>query len=290
MTEMTVDRRPDAPAEPPPANAGPGGTVRPVRRSPRPVALWRRRRTVRLLLLRDLKVRYASSMLGYLWSVLEPLLLAGIYWFIFTQIITRSVGQDPYIVFLLAGLLPWAWFNGAVTDAAKALNSEARLIRSTNAPREVWIVRVVLSKGIEFLLSLPVLFFFAFAYGAEMSWQLLLLVPAMLLLGLLAFGAGLLLAPLVVLVRDLERIVRLVLRLGFYASPVLFAVRDVPDPYDVLFAANPLAGIFELMRAGFFPGIVNWGHVGISAGAAIAFLIVGWGVFARLERTVLKEI
>ncbi|MGY1708095.1 ABC transporter permease [Geodermatophilus sp. SYSU D00758] len=256
----------------------------------RPRALWLRRRAVLLLVARDLKVRYASSALGYLWSVLEPLLLAGIYWFIFTRVFTRTVGDEPYMVFLLAGLLPWTWFNGAVTDAARALHTEAKLVRSTNVPREVWVVRVVLSKGVEFLLSLPVLLLFALVYRAEVDWHLLLLVPAVLLMAVLVLGVGLLLAPLVVLVRDLERLVRIALRLGFYASPVIFAVQDVPEPFDAVFAVNPLAGIFELCRAGFFPGTVHWGHVGLSAAVSFGALLAGWGVFARLERTVLKEI
>ena len=265
-----------------------------ARRTPgpiaRPRALWNRRRAVHLLVTRDLKVRYASSALGYLWSVLEPLLLAGIYWFIFTQVFTRTVGAEPYLVFLLAGLLPWTWFNGAVTDAARALHTEAKLVRSTNVPREVWVVRVVLSKGVEFLLSLPVLFLFALVYRAPVDWHLVLLVPAVLLMAVLALGVGLLLAPLVVLVRDLERVVRIALRLGFYASPVIFAVDDVPAPFDTVFAVNPLAGVFELCRAGFFPGSVQWGHVGLSVVVSVALLLVGWLVFARLERTVLKEI
>ncbi len=256
----------------------------------RPRALWHRRRAVQLLVTRDLKVRYASSALGYLWSVLEPLLLAGIYWFIFTQVFTRTVGTEPYLVFLLAGLLPWTWFNGAVTDAARALHTEAKLVRSTNVPREVWVVRVVLSKGVEFLLSLPVLFLFALLYRAPVDWHLVLLVPAVLLMAVLALGVGLLLAPLVVLVRDLERVVRIALRLGFYASPVIFAVEDVPAPFDTLFAVNPLAGVFELCRAGFFPGAVQWGLVGLSVVVSLILLLVGWLVFARLERTVLKEI
>jgi ABC-2 type transport system permease protein len=256
----------------------------------RPRALWHRRRAVQLLVTRDLKVRYASSALGYLWSVLEPLLLAGIYWFIFTQVFTRTVGAEPYLVFLLAGLLPWTWFNGAVTEAARALHTEAKLVRSTNVPREVWVVRVVLSKGVEFLLSLPVLFLFAVAYRADVDWHLVLLVPAVLLMAVLALGVGLLLAPLVVLVRDLERVVRIALRLGFYASPVIFAVEDVPAPFDTLFAVNPLSGVFELCRAGFFPGAVEWGLVGLSAVVSAGLLLLGWSVFARLERTVLKEI
>jgi ABC-2 type transport system permease protein len=205
-------------------------------------------------------------------------------------VFTRTVGHEPYIVFLLAGLLPWTWFNGAVTDASKALHSEAKLVRSTNVPREVWVVRVVLSKGVEFLLSLPVLFLFALLYSAPLDWHLLLLVPGILLMAVLVLGIGLLLAPLVVLVRDLERIVRIALRLGFYVSPVIFAVTNVPQPWDVLFAFNPLAGVFELLRAGFFPGAVHWGHVGLSVVLSVTLLFLGWSVFARLERTVLKEI
>jgi ABC-2 type transport system permease protein len=273
--------------------AQPTPAPRPARRAgiwARPVQLWQRRRAVRLLVGRDLKVRYADSTLGYLWSILEPLLLAGIYWFIFTQVFTRTVGESPYIVFLLAGLLPWTWFNSAVGDTAKALRSEAKLVRSTNVPREVWVVRVVLSKGVEFVLSLPVLALFAVIYSADVNWRLVFLPLAIVLQALLVLGIGLLLAPMVVLVRDLERLVRIALRLGFYATPVIYGISDVPEPFDVLFSLNPLAGIFELCRAGFFPGQLDWGDVGKSVVATLVVLVVGWVSFARLERTVLKEI
>ena len=283
MTAGTVETLVPVSGEPGTSRRVPGVLVRPR-------ALWQRRRAVRLLVGRDLKVRYSSSALGYLWSVLEPLLLAGIYWFIFTQVFTRTAGEEPYIVFLLAGLLPWTWFNAAVTDSARALNTEAKLVRSTNVPREVWVLRVVLSKGVEFLLSLPVLLAFALLYSAPVTWGLLYLIPAVLLQAVLLLGIGLLLSPLVVLVRDLERIVRIGLRLGFYASPVIFSVSDVPGSLAHVFALNPLAGIFELNRAGFFPGQVHGIHVAISAAFAVGALVLGWAVFARLERTVLKEI
>jgi ABC-2 type transport system permease protein len=264
--------------------------LRPVGILSRPIALWQRRRAVQLLVVRDLKVRYASSALGYVWSILEPLLLGLTYWFIFTQIFHRSVGEDPYIVFLLAGIFPWTWFNGAVTDTAKALRREAKLVRSTNVPRELWILRVVVSKGIEFAFSLPVLLAFALLDGAPVHWQLVFVVPAALLMAVLCLGIGLLLSPLVVLLEDLDRIVRLVLRLGFYASPIVFTVRDVPHQFKLFFAGNPLAGILELCRAGFFPSQLSWTHVTHSLVVSVVVLLLGWAVFARLERTVLKEI
>lgn len=255
----------------------------------RPAAVWERRRALGLLLRRDLKIRYASSILGYLWSVLDPLLMAVVYWFVFTQIFERSVGAEPYIVFLLAALLPWTWFNNAVHEVARALRVDGKLIRSTNVPRETWIVRVILSKGVEFLFGVPVIVLFALAYSAEVNWRVVLVVPAILLQTTLLLGVGLLLAPLVVLVRDLDRLVRIFLRLAFYASPVIYAVRDAPPAWEYVLAANPLAGIFELYRAAFFPQFLDWGHVGISTAISISLLLIGWVVFARLERTVLKE-
>jgi ABC-2 type transport system permease protein len=271
------------------AAAGSGPAVRsgPLAR---PAALVRARRAIGLLVVRDLKVRYASSALGYVWSILEPLLLGLVYWFIFTQIFHREVGLDPYVVFLLAGIFPWTWFAGAVTDTAKSLRNEARLIRSTNVPRELWVLRVVVSKGIEFFFSLPVLLFFVVAYHGEIHWQLVLLLPAAGMMAVLCLGIGLLLAPLTVLLEDLDRIVRLLLRLGFYCSPIIYTVADVPHKLAPFFALNPVAGILELCRAGFFPDQLVWRHVEHSALACLVLLLVGWVVFARLERTVLKEI
>src|ERR1700709_538185 len=122
----------------------------------------RYRHSLWLLTKRYLKVRYSTSALGYVWSILDPLLMSGIYYFVFVVIFDRGSAVDqPYIVFLLTGLLPWVWFNGGVGDMTKAFLQEAKLIRSTSIPRSIWIIRRVLSKGIEFLASIPVLIVFA---------------------------------------------------------------------------------------------------------------------------------
>ena len=99
--------------------------------------LARYRHSLWLLTARDLRVRYSTSALGYVWSILDPLVMAGIYWFVFTQVFDRTVGAQPYIVFLLSALLPWMWFNGAVSDATRAYLREAKLIRSTKIPRTI---------------------------------------------------------------------------------------------------------------------------------------------------------
>lgn len=260
--------------------------VQPPRRSHRSTA-WR---SLRLLTLRDLKVRYATSLLGYVWSILDPLVMSLIYWFIFSQLLPRSLGEEPYIVFLLSAMLPWVWFNGAVGDSTRAFLRDVKLVRSVALPRWIWVARIVCAKGIEFLLSLPVLVFFALINGATVGWEIVFFPLGIVLLGALILGVGLIVAPLVVFFRDLERAAKLVLRVLFYASPVIYGASDLPASVAPLAWANPLSGIFALFRAGFFPDQLDWPLIGVSAGITVVTLAIGILVFRRNVGGVLKEL
>lgn len=243
-----------------------------------------------LLTRRDLKVRYSTSLLGYLWSILDPLLMSLIYWFIFTQVFERSVGEEPYIVFLLTAMLPWVWVNGAVSDSTRAFLRDVKLVRSVSLPHWIWVGRIICTKGIEFLLSIPVLAGFAIFSGAAVGWGILLFPVAVILLAMLTLGVGLLIAPLVVFFRDLERAMKLVLRVLFYASPVIYGASDLPAFAQPLAWLNPLSGIFALFRAGFFPDQLDWALVATSAGITVALLVIGIVVFRRTIGGVLKEL
>jgi ABC-2 type transport system permease protein len=252
----------------------------------------RYRHSLWLLTKRDLRVRYSTSALGYLWSILDPLVMSGIYWLVFTQIFKRNVGEDPYIVFLLSALLPWMWFNGVVSDSTRAFLKESKLIRSTMIPRTIWVNRIVASKGIEFLLSLPVLAFFAVFGGAHVNIDILLFPLAIAIQTVLLIGIGLIVAPLVVFFRDLERAVKLFLRFLFYASPIIYSAHNLEHVHILrdLAAFNPLTGLFSLYRATFFSKELDWYLVGMSALVSAILLVVGLLVFRRCERAVLKEI
>ena len=213
-----------------------------------------------------------------------------IYWFVFTQVFDKGVGEQPYIVFLLTALLPWVWFNGSVGDFTRAFVKDARLVRSTSIPRSIWVNRIVLSKGIEFLLSVPILAIFAVFAGATVSWGLLWFPVAVIVQTMLTVGIGLIVAPLVVLYRDLERATKLILRLMFYASPIIYGISDLPGAFQQIAAFNPLSGIFSLYRAGFFPDQFDGFAVIVSALMSVVILVIGVLVFRRLERTLLKEL
>lgn len=266
----------------------------------RVAALWAHRKVCWILVKRDLRVRYARSVLGYLWSVVEPLANALVYFVIFGFIfVTNDAGHQPYFLFLLIGLLPWQWFNNSMSDSTRALLQEWKLVKSTALPREIWVVRLVVAKGVEFVLSLPVLVLFLVIFGVlgqvHLNALLVLFPLAMVLQFLMQVGIGLILAPVTVLVNDVQPLVRIFLRVFFYLCPVIFRLDllqrpGIPTIVRDLYVYNPFSGILELYRAGFFESALTTGSI-LSAVVGTAILLVTGGiVFARLERAVLKEI
>ncbi|QPK80732.1 ABC transporter permease [Schaalia sp. ZJ405] len=259
-------------------------------------AIWRNRRVLWLLIRRDLKVRYANSLLGYVWSVLDPLVMGLIYWFVFTVIFHRSVGEEPYIVFLLSALLPWLWFQIGLTEGAKSIISQEKLVRSTAVPREIWVLRSVCARGIEFLFSLPVLILFLVVYHPPINIFILLFPLGILLQFLLLAGVSMFLAPLMVMLKDIDPLVRLALRALFYASPTIYGINDilgntaVPKIIQDLYLLNPLAGIMSAYRAGIFASELSVPAILSSLIITLATFVLGCVFFGRSERTVLKEI
>jgi ABC-2 type transport system permease protein len=232
-------------------------------------------------------------MLGYVWAVLDPLALSFVYWFLFTQVITRKIGFPPYILFLVTGQLVWQWINSSINTSLNALRSESQMVRSSNVPRELWILRVVLSKGVEYLFSLPVLAVFAIVYTKAPNHDILLWPLAMVLTVVLCTGVGLILAPAAVLVRDLRSIVRITTRAMFFLSPILYSLHDVVKKRHgaaEFVSWNPVSGIMALFRAPFFPQELNWSDVAHSAIVTAVLFVVGLWSFNRLERPMLKEV
>lgn len=257
--------------------------------------LIRTRRVLWILIKRDLNVRYAEALLGYVWSVLEPLLMGAIYWFVFTKIFERKVGGEPYIMFLLSAMLPWMWFSTGLSEGAKALRSQRRLIASTALPRQIWVFRSVGAKGMEFIFSIPVFIIFALIFPPELNSHVWLVLLGIVIQLVLLLGLGFLLSPFMLLYRDLEPLIRVTTRMLFYASPIIYGINDIaqrgiPEALQSVYRWNPIAGIVECYRAGFFAGDVRWDAIAIAAGVSLVVFILGWSVFSRMESRVLKEI
>lgn len=267
------------------------------------VAVWTNRNVLRVLIRRDLAVKYQQSVLGYLWSLIEPLGLGAIYWFVFgvlySRDTTRHLGSaaDSYPLYLAAGIFAWMWVSSALGEATKALTGQAKLITTMKMPREVFPIGRVAGRFAEYLAGFPILILLALVFGQFGGAVSLLALPlAVLLQAALLVGVALLLSSLNVLLRDVERIMRLVTRVLFYATPIIYPLALVetspmPEWVKLLYQVNPLVGIFQLHHAVWYPdefpgaGMLAW-----SAASSLLVLLAGWWVFRRLEPAVLKEL
>ncbi|MDT0528199.1 ABC transporter permease [Micromonospora sp. DSM 115977] len=269
-------------------------------------ALWSHRTSLRILVRRDLAVKYQQSVLGYLWSLIEPLGLGAIYWFVFGVLYSRDTSRhlgdaaDSYPLFLLTGIFAWMWTSSALSEATNALTSQARLITTMNVPRQVFPIGRVTGRFAEYAAGLPILLAVAVGYAAsgrvEPGWSLLALPLAVAVQAVLLVGLALLLSAVNVLMRDVERFMRLVVRVLFYATPIIYPlslVRDagLPGWLKAAYELNPLVGIFQLHHAVWYPDeFPDARLLATSVGVSLLVLVAGWWSFRRLEPAVLKEL
>jgi ABC-2 type transport system permease protein len=239
---------------------------------------------------RQLKVKYASSVLGYAWSLIEPAIFIFIYWLVFGRIFHTSYKDYP--LFISTTILPWLWFSQTIQASTSALRANGKLITSIAIPREIYPLANVGEKFVEFLLSIPVVIVVALLYRREPGKYIVYYPLAVVMELILIIGVAFLIAAVNTILRDVQRGIGVVLRMIFYLSPVLYAMNKVGHgSLSVLEKFNPLAGPFELYRASFYPQYFkSWTYVETSAIGCLVFLALGLWSFIRLERTVLKEL
>lgn len=251
--------------------------------------LARHRTLILTLVLRELRARYRGSVLGFLWSFLNPLLLMLVYALVFS--VYLRVPEANYPVFLFAGLLPWLWFSSSLGHATGVIVGGGALVKRVLFPAEVLPLVSVLSNMINFLLSLPLLFIFLFAFGIPVTpWAASL--PLLLALQLLlTVGLALSLAALNVHLRDVEQILGNLLVLWFFLSPVLYPVSAVPASFRPLYFVNPLAGLIQGYRDILFYGRApQWAQLAFVGLVAVALFWVGLTIFDRLRDTLAEEV
>jgi ABC-2 type transport system permease protein len=273
----------------------------------RTLAVWEHRRVVGLLVRRDLKVKYQQSVLGYAWTMLEPLALTMVYFFVFGVILqaNRGMPTDEYggfLLFLVAGILPWTTFGAILGEAPRAMITHSKLITTMKVPREIFPTATVGTKFIEYLLTWPVLLVFVVVLGGRPSVMgvFVWLPLAVVLTFMFGLGLTLFLSSVNVLLRDVERLTRIATRLLFYGSAILFpasmvlTAESVPDWLKTLYQLNPLLGIFQMHRAVWFAGFGELTPTTLalcsSVIGSILMLIIGYWTFRRLEMSVLKEL
>jgi len=250
--------------------------------------LPRYRGLIQTLVARELKARYRGSVLGFVWSFINPLLLLSIYSIIFTAFLPASKDlPTPYPLFMFCGILPWTWFAASLTEASGSLISGGNLIRKVLFPAEVLPIVTVFSNLVHFLLGLPILIIFLIAYGHYPAPLHLLWFPVIVVAQLvLTIGLGLILAALTVHFRDIRDILQNVLTLWFFATPIIyFWGQPGIIVHHRLMQMNPMMDLAVGYQEVFFfrEDFGAWkGIVAVAALSVVVFL-AGYWLFDRLR-------
>lgn len=276
-----------SPQQQPPDTPLPELVISPERSSGAELAeLWRYRGLLFFLVWRDLKVRYAQTVMGIAWAVLQPLLTTFVFSVVFGALARVPSDGLPYPVFSLAALVPWTYFAGALSGAGSSLVSSQNLITKVYFPRLVIPLAPVMAGLVDVAIALVLLFVVMAWYGIVPRPEALFLVPLLLAASaLLAAGVGAWLAALNIKYRDVKYVLPFLVQIWMYASPVVYPASAVPEAYRWMYALNPMSGIIEGFRSvllGVPP--IPWSTIGISVGAGVVVCVAGVGHFRRSER------
>lgn len=255
-------------------------------------AIWEHRQVLRVLVRRDLQKQYTTFRLGYLWSLLEPLGMAMVLWFVFSVLLgARDLGLNPYLMFIILGVLPWWWFTSGIRASTKALTRNSSEIITSVLPSHIWVLRVMLTSAVEFVFSLPILLLAMLITGAWPGPWIVLYPVAILVQFIAMYGLGLILAPAVALTPDLGRTVRIILRAMFYFTPILYTLGRIPESVQTIAALNPMVGILGLYRIAWWPEeVISLPALVISLVTIAVIFVIGLFTFRALEPRYLKEL
>ncbi len=235
---------------------------------------------------RDIRARYRQSFLGIYWAVLNPLLQTLVFVTVFVRLLHIGNETIPFVVLYFSGIAWWNFFTTAVTGAMGSVVSQMYLLEKNRIPAEVLPLSAVVARALDLAISGVVLVGLAYVYGTGVAGTAWLVIPMAAVALMATVGTSLLVAGLNVLYRDVSQLVQLAFTLGFFLTPVVYDVAQVPERFRMWVLLNPIATAIHGARAGMFTGAVP--PIGeLLPGALVSVVILGAGIaaFRRLQVT-----
>lgn len=245
---------------------------------------------VRNLIRREVRGRYRNAALGYAWTVIEPALLASVYWFLF--IMLSGNPDEMYAVWVLIGVIVWSCFSKSLNAATNSLTKNMRTIHLVYFPRSIFPVSGIGANIIVTLMSCMVIVPIIYIYDMPITVHLIWIPVGVVMAGFMALGLGMMMAPLNCVNRDVEHLVRFITRAGFFVSPVMWTAEMAMERGAWGEAAlwNPMVVPITMVRHGLEGKTVElpYGIVAASIVASILFYLIGSMVFSKYERGAVK--
>jgi lipopolysaccharide transport system permease protein/teichoic acid transport system permease protein len=257
--------------------------------------LWLRRHLLWVLTSSNVKRQSKNTVLGYLWWLLDPILMTAVYYLLVAVLFRRGGSNQPYLLFLLCGLLSFKAFSDSVGQSVHMLTSQAAIIRSIAFPKAVLPLSIVLSNAVFLAVALLVAVGLAIWYGPEYGtwpgWTYVLLPVVIGLQVLFTAGLALVVSALGVLFKDTGNIVGHVLRMWYFLSPGLYSLEQVPEQALFAFRLNPFSGLMTAYRDILMRGQVPaWTDLAYAGGIGLLTCLLGFWLFRRLEGRLVQNL
>ncbi len=245
----------------------------------------------------DFKLKYSGSILGYIWSLVKPLLFFGVLYVVFTYFFNLGKGIPNYPVYLLVGIMFWSFFAEATMGGMHSIVGRGELLRKVNFPKLVIVLSAVITSILTFTLNLVIIFAFLLFSGITPTVYTLLLIPIIVELIIFIVGLSLILSTFYTKFRDFSHIWEVVLQVGFYAVPIIYPVVFIPDALRWLVMLNPVTQIIQDARWALISQDVNttWNIMGlplayISLAIVASVFIFGVWLFNNSSKNFAEEI
>ncbi len=252
--------------------------------------LWEYRSLLRLLVARELTLRYKRSVLGVWWTLLNPLFTIGVFWLVFSQIFSRDGGGAPFIVYLTAGVLHAGFFSQGVTAAGEGIVAGRGILAKVHVPPDVFSFAAAIAAAVNFGISLIPLILILLIQGVGVPWTFLLVPISIVAMLMFVAGLGLLVASVAVRFYDVLDLVRVLTMLVMYLSATFYPISIIPERWQWVIEINPVYHHLVIFRAFSYGGPFSWVSLGVTLGSGVVALAVGVWVFSRNWRDVVVRL
>jgi len=244
---------------------------------------------------KELKVKYRGSVLGFFWSLLNPILTMLVYTFVFSIVLRGGIEQ--FAVFLICALLPFNFLSNSVNYGAGCIISNSNLVNKIYFPREIIPLSIVLSNLINFFFELAALFIVLGVMGYRFYTYLYLLPVLIFIQFFLVVGMTLLVSALNVFFRDLQHLITIIMMVWFFGTPIIYPLSMVPEKFQIFLKINPMTIYADYYRNIFYyvkyqesAGFPSMLDTLMALGITILIFFIGYFVFKRLEPRFAEEI
>jgi len=236
------------------------------------------------LTIRGIKARYAQSVLGVSWAIIQPLFTTVVFTIIFGKLAKIDSDGMPYALFSFAAMVPWNYFSSTLTESANSLVSNSNMINKVYFPRLILPLSAALSKLLDLIIGLVVLGGFMIYFHVIPTLSIILLPLFIVMLLCTSLGIGMILSAMSVQYRDVKHALAFVVQLLMYAAPVVYPVSIIPEKYQFYYCLNPMVGVIEGFRSAVFGNPFPWEFISTGIPVALGLFIFGAFYFRKMEK------